>query len=86
MATVYTEGAFEQDVKTTARTMHLAYRRAKYLMERWYGGMNLVDEDPDTALVMNRCDELITDYEANSNAKLNTIMNKSDLALPGDGE
>lgn len=31
--------------------------------------------------IINRCDELVTDYEANNNAKLNTIIQASDIPL-----
>jgi hypothetical protein len=31
----------------------------------------------DVVLLINRCEDLITDYEANSNAKLNTVLNVS---------
>jgi len=34
--------------------------------------------------LMNRVSELVADYEATSNAKLNTVMAMSNLTLPGD--
>ena len=84
----YGTGDFEQDATRVARTMHLSYRRAKYLLDRWYSGINVSfpNEGDGIAMnnLMNRVAELAADYEANSNAKLNTVMAKSDLTLPGE--
>jgi hypothetical protein len=33
---------------------------------------------------MSRVAELVDDYDANGSAKLNTVLAKSDLSLPGD--
>jgi len=81
----YSTSDFNSDAKATARTLHLAYRRANLVLDRWYAGMNN-EFSGDTAmgLLMSRCEEIVADYEANGNAKLNTVMAKSDLTLPGD--
>jgi hypothetical protein len=81
------------DAQTAAKTMHLAYRRAKFILERWFSGLNA--EIPNNATevfpgitgaevtsLITRCSELVADYEAGSNAKLNTIIQLSDLKLP----
>lgn len=36
-------------------------------------GRHVIDRD-DVVLLINRCEDLITDLEANANAKLNTIL------------
>lgn len=81
----YASGDFGADATRTARTLHLAYRRCQYLLARWYAGMNTeFAGDEDMGNLMNRVAEMVADYEANSSAKLNTVMKKSDLTLPGD--
>lgn len=84
----YSKGEFEEDAKRTARTLHLAYRRSKYLLDRWWSGLNSdFPNSGDTVSMnnlMNRVSELVSDYEASSSAKLNTVLAKSDLTLPGD--
>lgn len=83
----YSSGEFEADAVTTARTLHIAYRRCQFLLNRWWAGMNTefpVEQHPAINNLMSRVAELVADYEANSNAKLNTVMAKSDLKLPGD--
>lgn len=81
------------DVQTAAKTMHLSYRRAKFILERWWSGLN--NDIPNDATevfpgitgsevtnLITRCSELVADYEAGSSAKLNTIVQLSDLKLP----
>jgi len=83
----YSGGDFQADATKTARTLHLAYRRCAYLLDRWYAGQNAdfpIGTFPDLNNLMNRVSEFTTDYEAASNAKLNTVMAVSDLTLPGD--
>jgi len=83
----YGTSNFNDDATRTARTLHLAYRRCKFLLDRWYGGMNTefpAETFPAINNLMNRVAELTADYEATSNAKLNTVMAVSDLSLPGD--
>ena len=83
----YGPGDFDPDAVRTARTLHLAYRRCKYLLDRWWGGINAafpIETHPELNNLMTRVSELVADYEANSNAKLNTVMAKSDLTLPGE--
>jgi len=83
----YSAGDFEQDAVKTARALHISYRRCTYLLNRWWAGMNNqfpVEQYGDLHNLMNRVSELVQDYEADSNAKLNTVMAKSDLTLPGD--
>ena len=84
----YSTGDFETDAVATARTLHLAFRRSQFLLARWFAGMNTEFPNSGGTVPMNnlmsRVSELITDYEATSNAKLNTVMALSDLKLPGD--
>lgn len=83
----YDPATFQADATKTARTLHLSFRRCQYLLSRWYAGMNTefpAETHADLNNLMNRVSELVTDYEANSNAKLNTVMAQSDLTLPGD--
>lgn len=81
------------DVQTQAKTLHLAYRRAKFILERWNGGLSSEIANDATEYVtdvsgeeihnlINRCNEFVTDYEASTNAKLNTVLLLSDLQLP----
>ena len=83
----YQTSDFDADSVKTARTLHLAYRRCSYLLDRWYGGMNTEFPSgtyPDLNNLMSRVAEMISDYEGSSNAKLNTVLAISDLTLPGD--
>jgi hypothetical protein len=78
-------GNFETDAVKTARTLHLTYRRCEYLLARWYSGINNSQTwDDATTNLMSRVAELVDDYDANGSAKLNTVLAKSDLSLPGD--
>ena len=78
-------GNFEADAVKTARTLHLAYRRCEYLLARWYSGINNSQTwDDATTNLMRRVAEMVADYDANGSAKLNTVLAKSDLSLPGD--
>jgi len=85
---VYSTSEFSEDAVITAKTLHIAYRRCRYLLDRWYSGMNteFPNEGATIAMnnLMNRVSELVADYEATSNAKLNTVMAMSNLTLPGD--
>jgi len=84
----YSSGDFSGDATKTARALHVAYLRCKYLLTRWYGGQsaNFPNEGDTVPMnnLMNRVSELVTDYEATSSAKLNTVMDISDVTLPGD--
>jgi hypothetical protein len=83
----YGSSEFSADATKTARTLHLAYRRCSFLLDRWYAGANTafpIETYPEINTLMNRVAELVTDYEATSNAKLNTVLAVSDLQLPGD--
>jgi len=82
----YSSSDFDADAVTVARTIHLAYRRAQFVVARWYAGGFDADADAATTNLVVRCTELIADMEANGNAKLNTVLAKSDLKLPGDVE
>lgn len=86
---MYSASDFSTDAQVTARTMHLAYRRAKFLLDRWWAGgqsAHFPNEGDGIAMnsLMNRVAELVADYEAGGNAKLGTIMVMSNLQLPGD--
>ena len=81
------------DAQTAAKTMHLSYRRAKFILERWFSGLDAGIPNDATEVfpgitgaevtsLITRCSELVADYEAGSNAKLNTIIQLSDLKLP----
>jgi hypothetical protein len=84
----YSSSDFEQDAVKTARSLHLAFRRCEYLLDRWWSGMNTSFPNSGATIpmnnLMNRVAEMVADYEDDSNAKLNTVMAKSDLTLPGD--
>lgn len=84
----YSTGNFQSDAEKTARTLHVAYLRAKYLLTRWYAGMNteFPNEGDGVAMnnLMNRVSELVADYEANGSGKLNTVLAMSNVTLPGD--
>ncbi len=77
----YSSSDYAEDTIKTARAMHLAYRRAQYLLARWHSGMN-AGADEQTTNIAVRCAELVADMEDNGNAKLNTILAVSDLKLP----
>ena len=84
----YSPTEFEQDAQAVARSLHLAYRRSQYLLARWYAGMDAEFPNSGDTISMNnlinRVAELTADYDANGSAKLNTVMSKSNLQLPGD--
>lgn len=84
----YSTGEFEADAARVARSLHLAYRRCRYLQDRWYSGLNAGFPNEGGGIpmnnLMNRVGELVTAYEADTNAKLNTVLAMSDLVLPGD--
>lgn len=84
----YTPSEFEEDAQAVARSMHLTYRRSQYLLSRWFAGMNSKFPNSGATVsmnnLMNRVAEIVSDYEANGSAKLNTVMAKSNLKLPGD--
>ena len=84
----YSTGDFDADAARTARSLHLAFRRCQYLLSRWYSGLNSSYPNEGGGIPMNnlmsRVAEMVADYEATSNAKLNTVMAMSDLVLPGD--
>ena len=75
---------FEDDGRKTARTLHAAYRRAQYLLDRWNSGVSAQVSNADVVAFMARCSEMVTNLEANDNAKLLNILRYSDLKLPGD--
>jgi len=81
---MYSVSEFEQDAATVAATLHLAYRRCQFLLPRWYSGINNEISDPATINLMSRVAEMVADYEAEGSAKLNTVLAKSNLSLPGD--
>jgi len=83
---MYSTSEFDADAVRTAATLHLAYRRAQFLLARWYSGINNEISDAATINLMSRCAEIMADYEAGGSAKLNTVLAKSNLKLPGDGE
>ena len=84
----YSASEFEQDAAKAARTLHAAYLRAKYLQSRWFSGVNAEFPNSGGTIkhndLMNRLGEIVTDFEASGNAKLNTILALSDITLPGD--
>lgn len=84
----YAASSFEEDAVRTARSLHLAYRRCQFVLARWYGGMNAEFPNKDDTIPMNnlmsRAAEFVADYESGGSAKLNTVLAKSDLRLPGD--
>ena len=86
----YARPDFEADAVKTARTLHVAFRRAQYLQARWNSGINAdFPNSGDTIKhndLMNRVNDLIADYLADGQGKLNQILALSDLTLPGDTE
>jgi len=89
----YNEADLGNDLFNTGETMHLAYRRAKFLLDRWNSGMSDAVQNDTTEYYdgvtgidihnfINRCSELVTDYETNTSAKLNTVLKLSNLTLP----
>jgi hypothetical protein len=76
---------FANDAKVAARTMHLAYRRARYIMDRWNAGMNAEYADlPDAVNFMAKIIDMCAYFEANEQANLKHVMALSDLKLSGD--
>lgn len=77
----YSSSDYQADTVKLARAFHLTYRRAQYLLARWYSGYN-VGADEATTNIAVRASEFVADMEANGNAKLNTVLAVSDLKLP----
>jgi hypothetical protein len=76
---------FANDAKVAARTMHLAYRRTRYILDRWNAGMSAEYASvPDAKNFMSRITDMCTYFEANNGANLKHVMALSDLKLPGD--
>ncbi len=81
----YSTSDFSDDAKVAARTMHLAYRRARYILDRWLGGMNVeFAAVPQAVAFMAVVQDMVAYFEANDLAKLKDVMTVSDLKLPGD--
>lgn len=81
----YTQSDFASDARVAARTMHLAYRRARYILDRWNAGMNAEYAGvPDAVAFIARITDMVNYFEANNNAYLEVVMKLSDLKLPGD--
>jgi hypothetical protein len=89
----YNQSDLITDIQVCARTMHLSYRRAKFILERWFSGLNTEIANDATEYttgitgieinnIITRCSEIVADYETGSNSKLNTILQLSDLSLP----
>lgn len=82
---MYDQTKFQKDLVTMATTMHASYRRGQLMLDRWNNGMNnVIPNSGDGVLahnLMNRVSEMVSDYEANNNAKLNTIISLSAMTL-----
>jgi hypothetical protein len=88
----YTLDDFIQDTVRGARAHHLAYERGRFLLARWYAEFSAQVPNDATEVapgltgqqitnIMVRCSEQIADMKATGNAKLNTILQVSDLPL-----
>lgn len=81
----YSTGDFANDARIAARTMHVAYRRARYILDRWNAGMDTEYAGvPDAVAFMARVADMVAYFEANANEYLEDVMQVSDLKLPGD--
>ena len=81
----YSTTDLASDAKVAARTMHLAYRRARYILDRWNAGMSTEYASlPDAVNFMAHIVDMVTYFEANEQANLKHVMTLSDLKLPGD--
>ena len=81
----YSTTDLASDAKVAARTMHLAYRRARYILDRWNAGMNAKYAGvPDAVNFMARISDMCAYFEASNGANLKHVMALSDLNLPGD--
>ena len=88
----YTQDDFVADVIRAARIKHLDYERSRYLLARWYAEFSSEIPNDSTEIfegitgqevtnIMVRCSEVISDMEADGSAKLNTVLQVSDLPL-----
>jgi len=91
----YTSTNLVTDAVRFATQEHLAYSRAKFVVARWNSGLSaeIPNDGTDVGegvtgaqvwLGITRAQELIADLEANSNAKLNTILALSNVTLPSE--
>lgn len=90
----YTQTDFVADVVRAARAHHLAYERGGFVIDRWFAEFSGSIPNDATEVapgitgaevtnLITRCIEQTGDMEANSNAKLNTVLAVSDLPLGG---
>lgn len=88
----YSQAEFIADVVKAARAHHLAYERGRFVLARWYAEYSAAIPNDATEVapgltgqevtnVIVRCSEQIADMQADSNAKLNTVLQVSDLPL-----
>lgn len=84
----YDNELWKDDARKAAQTLHAAFVRAQFCLNRWNNGPGTsIPNSGGTAKWHNaatRFSELVTDMTANNNAKLNTIQTVSDLNLPGN--
>lgn len=88
--------AFVCKARAAATALEIAYRTCKKVSQEWFAlGMatdipnnsTLVDEGikpltgADITNIITRCDAIISDFEASSNAKLNVIIKGSDAPV-----
>jgi hypothetical protein len=86
---MYGKSDYEDDVKATARVLHLAFRRGQFLLARWNSGLNVAFPDkthPELNAFMAHVASMVDDYQAKDSAKLNVVLPFSDLQLPKDTE
>jgi hypothetical protein len=88
----YSKDEFVSDVIRSARIKHLAYHRDQFIIARWYAEFSGQIPNDDTPVadgltgqqitnIIVRATENTSDMEAGGNAKLNTILQVSDLPL-----
>lgn len=85
--------AFAQNTRTAATYAEFWYRYAKRLTQEWFASnmaadipndATMIDDDgkkpltgADITNIVTRASEIIADYEAGDNAKLNTVLKAS---------
>lgn len=85
--------AFAQKTRTVATYAEFWYRYSKRITQEWFAGnmsadipnnSTLIEDDgkkpltgADITNIITRATEFVTDYEAGSNAKLNTVLKAS---------
>lgn len=84
----YDNALLQEDARKAAQSLHAAYVRLRMVQERWLNGPSTsIPNSGATAKwhsFMNVAGGIITDLTQSNNAKLNHVLNISDLQLPGN--